>query len=120
MDTVGGSTMGFVGFGDIAKSTAALAAPLGLNLVALRRNRQRPARKKRVPAPTTRVRPESNLWTGRRVDLLRAVRLVVCSLPLTEETRASISDEAFASMKPSAVFISRTRSRHRRRLSTRP
>lgn len=36
-------TMGFVGFGDIAKETAKLAAPFGLRLIALRRHPQKAA-----------------------------------------------------------------------------
>jgi lactate dehydrogenase-like 2-hydroxyacid dehydrogenase len=41
MGTLRGRTMGFVGFGDIAKETAKLAAPFGMRLIALRRHPQK-------------------------------------------------------------------------------
>ena len=39
MDTLSGKTMGFVGFGNIATATAALALPFGMRLLALRRRK---------------------------------------------------------------------------------
>ena len=38
MDTVKGKTLGLIGFGHIAKAVAAVARPLGMNVVALRRD----------------------------------------------------------------------------------
>ena len=43
MGTLRRRTMGFVGFGGIAKETAKLAAPFGLRLIALRRHPQKAA-----------------------------------------------------------------------------
>lgn len=107
MDTVGGSTMGFVGFGDIAKSIAALAAPLGLNLVALRRNPSKASAEEARSGPDdAKYVLKATYGPDDASAFYAQCDFVVCSLPLTEETRASISDEAFASMKPSAVFIS--------------
>jgi phosphoglycerate dehydrogenase-like enzyme len=103
MDTVGGMTMVFVGFGHIAKSTAALAAPLGLNLVALRRN---PSKASKDDGIEAKYKLHATYGPEDAAAFYAQCDFVVCSLPLTDETRASIGDAAFAAMKPSAILIS--------------
>jgi phosphoglycerate dehydrogenase-like enzyme len=113
MDTVVGKTMGFVGYGHIARSTAALAAPFGLRFVALRRHpekaggadtEERAAKKAR--AADAGVQLAATFGPDDAKAFYAQCDFIVCSLPLTEETRGSVNAAAFASMKSSAVFVS--------------
>lgn len=99
MPTIAGKTMGFVGYGHIARTTAKLAAPLGLRLVALRRKLGKgTAPDEPVLAATYSMEQQAEFYS--QCDF------VVCSLPLTNESHRVIGASAFAAMKPSSVFIS--------------
>lgn len=99
MPVLRGKTMGFVGWGHIAKTTARLAAPLGLRLVALRRNPERPAEAGDPALAGT-------YGGGQQAEFYAQCDFVVCTLPLTDETRGAVDVAAFGAMKPGAVFIS--------------
>lgn len=100
MGTLRGKTLGFVGFGDIAKATAALAAPFGLRLIALRRSPGKTSAEPGAPQLARTYGAKESAAFYRECDF------IVCSLPLTEETQKSVGKAAFAAMKPSAVFVS--------------
>ena len=102
MDTVAGKTMGFVGYGDIAKATAVLAKPLGLRLIALRRNPGKAATGQTMgdSLVAATYAPEAAAEFYGQCDF------VVCTLPLTDLTRNSINAASFSAMKESAYFIS--------------
>lgn len=102
MPVVAGKTMGLVGFGDIGKATAKLAAALGLRLVALRRHPEKQTAE--LDAPKLAATYESGNATAEQAFYAQC-DYVVCSLPLTSHTRKAVSAASFASMKPSCVFI---------------
>lgn len=97
MDVVAGKTMGFVGYGHIAQSTALLAAPFGLRLVALRRHPERRPSDETLAATYGPVEAAA---------FYAQCDFVVCSLPLTPDTHGIVGRAAFEAMKPEAVFIS--------------
>ena len=99
MPMLAGKTMGFVGWGHIAKTTARLASPLGLRLVALRRQPDRPAE---AGEPTL----AATYGVGQEAAFYAQCDFVVCSLPLTDATRGAVNAAAFEVMKPTSVFIS--------------
>lgn len=95
--TLSGKTMGFVGFGDIAKAAAVRATAFGMRLIAVRRHASHPT--------------DSLLALSFRSDedltsFYEQCDFVVCTLPLTPQTKGFVGAAAFACMKPSAVFIS--------------
>ena len=93
--------MGFLGYGDIAKSTAVLAGAFGMRLIALRRNPQKfEGDMAGSPAIAATYGPDE------QAAFLAECDYVVCTLPLTEQSRRSVDAASFAAMKPTAVFIS--------------
>lgn len=99
MDTVAGKTMGFVGWGHIAKTSAKLAKAFGMRVVACRRNVDA------VAAPGE-VAPDAVYGVDARRDLFAEADFVVCTLPGTAATADFCGADEFAAMRPSAVFIS--------------
>ena len=110
MGTLRGRTMGFVGFGDIAKETARLATPFGLRLIALRRHPQKAAAEQQQAGQAPLLAATYASQGGDLVDqaakFYAECDFVVCSLPLTAESRGIVGKEAFAAMKSSAFFVS--------------
>ncbi|KAL3915857.1 MAG: hypothetical protein SGPRY_007054, partial [Prymnesium sp.] len=100
MNVLAGKTMGFVGYGDIAKSAAKLAAAFGMRLLALRRQPADPA------GAANDLIAQTYCSDNDPTEFYRQCDFVMCSLPLTEATRGFIGEQAFASMKPGCVFIS--------------
>ena len=101
MPTIAGKTMGFVGYGHIGQTTAKLAAPLGLRLIGLRRHpnkRERSAANAPTLAATYGMDDAATFYS--QCDF------VVCSLPLTDESKEIINADSFEAMKASTVFIS--------------
>ena len=93
-----GSTLGVVGYGDIGRACAKLARVYGMRIVALRRNPQLA-----VGDPLCDVVYKS------APDMLNKLMgesdYIVCSAPLTEETRGLIGPDQFDHAKENAVFI---------------
>lgn len=94
MPVLRGKTMGFVGYGHIAKETAKLARAFGMRVIACRRSLERD------PDVDAIYSPED------RLTLFLEADFVVCSLPGTAETRDFCGVAEFGAMKESAVFIS--------------
>jgi phosphoglycerate dehydrogenase-like enzyme len=91
--TVGGLTLGIVGYGEIGRAVAARARGFGLRLVATSR----------------RAAPAPELDALYRADdlprLLAESDYVVLLTPLTPETRGLIDEAALRGMRPSAWLI---------------
>lgn len=92
-----GRTLGLVGFGGIARQTAAKAASLGMRII----------------AHDPHVPPEHPAWgtAFRRElpDLLAEADVISLHVPLTDETRHLIGSDAFRTIKPGAVLINAAR-----------
>ncbi len=91
---VRGQVLGIIGYGEIGRATAKLAAALGMRVVAMRRC-DAP-----VEAPVERVYAREELHA-----MLAACDYVVLCAPLTPETRGVIDGAALRAMKSSAVLI---------------
>ena len=93
-----GSTLGVVGYGDIGRACAKLAHVYGMRVVAIRRN------------PMLAMGdPLCDLVLGSDTEslnqLIRESDYILCSAPLTEETRGLIGKAQFEHAKKDAVFI---------------
>jgi D-3-phosphoglycerate dehydrogenase / 2-oxoglutarate reductase len=91
-----GSTLGLVGFGNIARQVAVRAAAFGMHVLYCdpfvnEGQFGEPGRKTELP------------------QLLREADFVSVHPPLTPQTRGMINDEAFSNMKPNAVIINCSR-----------
>lgn len=90
-----GATLGVVGFGDIGKAAARLAAAYGMKILALRRN----------PRPD----PLCDAVYGNDKESLNRIfaesDYLLCAAPLTAETRGLIGKEQFDCAKEGSVFI---------------
>jgi glycerate dehydrogenase len=85
-----GQTMGIVGYGTIGKRVAAIAAALGMDVIAHTRS----------PIPEGQLARPVDLET-----LLAESDVVSLHCPLTPETTELINAERLARMKPSAILI---------------
>ncbi|PFH37079.1 erythronate-4-phosphate dehydrogenase domain-containing protein [Besnoitia besnoiti] len=97
MSQLRGKTVGFLGFGEIARETAKLLQAFGMRCTALKRT----ASEKDALA--------ERIWTSADpdgIEFFRSADYIVCSLPATPETTHAVGRKEFAAMKPSAVFIS--------------
>lgn len=98
MATLKGKKMGFIGYGDIAKSAAAIAKrAFGMSVAVYRRD---PA-KCRAEADAELV----DEVCGSSEAVFSSADFVVCTLPGTPAT-ANFCSAQFALMRPNAVFIS--------------
>lgn len=88
-----GKTIGIVGYGGIGRSTARLAKPFGMKVLAFGRH---PVHDRWVE----QVEGRSGL-----VRLLRESDVVVLALPLTKVTRGMIGRKELAAMKPDAILV---------------
>ncbi len=87
-----GSTIGLVGFGNIARQVAIRAAAFGMKVLFA----DPFVKQGQFDAPGTKME---------LMDMLRVSDFVSVHPPLTPQTRKSINDDAFAAMKPNAVII---------------
>jgi glycerate dehydrogenase len=90
-----GLTLGVVGFGRIGQAVAALAAALGMNVLACNRTQSLP------PSPGVRAVDLETLF--RHSDVLSL------HCPLTPQTRHLINAERLAWMKPTALLLNTSR-----------
>ncbi|HVC26800.1 MAG TPA: NAD(P)-dependent oxidoreductase [Nitrososphaerales archaeon] len=86
-------TIGIVGYGGIGRSTARLAKPFGMKVIAFGRH----------PVTDKGVRSLSGR-TG-LMRLLRESDVVVLAVPLTNATRGLIGKEELAAMRPGAALV---------------
>jgi len=95
-EEIKGKTLGIVGYGGIGSTTAELAKPFGMRIVALRR---RPELFQKDPLLDQSFAPA-------QINELMAVSdYVLLAAPLTEETRGMIGAPQIAAMKSSGVLI---------------
>jgi phosphoglycerate dehydrogenase-like enzyme len=90
-----GARLGIVGYGDIGRACATLAAVYGMKITAMRKRPQ--------PDPLCDV-----VYGNSRENLNKLFAesdYILCSAPLTPETRGMIGAEQFSYCKPGAVFI---------------
>ena len=87
-----GSTMGLVGFGNIARQVAIRAAAFGMKVLFA----DPFVKQGQFDAPGAKME---------LMDMLKVSDFVSVHPPLTPQTRKSINDDAFAAMKPNAIII---------------
>jgi len=92
-----GKTVGIIGYGDIGKAIAARVRPLGMKVLALKRNPPKPGEKD--PLVEELFGPE------RRLEMISRSDYIAIATPLTPGTRGLIGEAEFAAMKPAAVVI---------------
>lgn len=103
-----GSTIGLIGYGSIARELARLLQPFGVTILAAKRDVRNPGDKDyNIPGLGD---PEGDLFTRLYPmealnSMLKQCDHVVCSLPLSPETRGLIGAETIAAMKPGAFLI---------------
>lgn len=92
-----GATLGLVGFGAIARETAARASALGMTVIAY---------DPYLPGDDPR-------WRGVRnaafEDVLHEADVLSLHTPLTDETRHLLNEDAFKAMKPDAAVVNAAR-----------
>ena len=103
MGTLRRRTMGFVGFGGIAKETAKLAAPFGLRLIALRRHPQKAAAEQLLTLGAAPLL-EATYGSEDAATFYAQCDFVVCSLPLAPEKPQGRA--AFGAIESSTYFVS--------------
>ncbi|MED5617840.1 hydroxyacid dehydrogenase [Ideonella sp. BN130291] len=96
---VGGKVMGIVGFGDIGRLTARLAAGLGMQPVAWRGRRE----------ASDPLFAEAGVRALTLDELLAEADVVSLNLPLTPQTRGLFDATRIAAMKPGAVLVNTAR-----------
>ncbi len=87
-----GSTLGLVGFGNIARQVAIRAAAFGMKVLFA----DPFVKQGQFDAPGAKME---------LMDMLKVSDFVSVHPPLTPQTRKSINDDAFAAMKPNAIII---------------
>lgn len=92
------SAVGLVGMGRIGAAVAARLGPFGARVTYHSRHRLEPERERALGASYLGVD-----------DLLSTVDVVSAHLPLTAETRGLFGRDAFARMRPGAVFVNTAR-----------
>jgi phosphoglycerate dehydrogenase-like enzyme len=102
------STLGLIGYGSIAREVARLVQPLNVKVLAAKRDVMHPADEGYTI--DGHGDPEGNYF--HRLYPIEAIKpmlkecdFVVCTLPLTPETKGIISDEIIRALKPGAFFI---------------
>jgi len=89
-----GSTLGVIGLGRIGRHLAAVAAALGMRVLAS------------DPQPAG---PEANVRLVPLPELLSSSDFVVCLAPASAETEKLMNAAAFAAMRPGAFFVNAAR-----------
>ena len=89
-----GATLGVIGYGAIGRRVAAIGAAFGMRVM--------------VSDPHARV-GEAGIEQAAFEDLLAAADYVVCLAIANEQTENLMNDDAFARMKPGALFVNASR-----------
>ncbi len=102
------ATLGLIGYGSIAREVARLVQPFNVKVLAAKRDVMHPA----DDGYTLEGHgdPEGNFFhrlypIQALKTMLKECDYVVCTLPLTPETRGVVSEEVIRSIKPGAFFI---------------
>jgi phosphoglycerate dehydrogenase-like enzyme len=103
MSELFGQTVGFVGFGDIAQSTAVLCKAFGMRIIALRNSRGQSGDE--LADSVFYSSEDTEAGAGRR-EVFRQADHIICSLPGTPSTKHACGREEFAAMKPTGIFVS--------------
>jgi phosphoglycerate dehydrogenase-like enzyme len=108
MGELRGMTMGLLGYGHIAQTTAALAKAFGMRVIALRRNADKPLEGAAAASVDLVLGPygDGPVEPSHKAALLEQSDIVVSTLPGTPETKHFVSTAEFQAMKEGAVFIS--------------
>ena len=94
---VSGDTVGILGYGDIGRAIAARVRPMGMKVLAVRRNVLKSGSEDRMV--------EQIYCPEKRIEMISRCDYVVVATPLTAETRGMIGEAELAAMKPTAVVI---------------
>lgn len=104
-----GSTVGFYGYGGIARETARMAKTLGLRVWALSRGRPEKRGGKVFCLPGTGdpdgVLPDRHFTSSQTAEFLAGLDYLVITVPLTAATRGVIAERELRQLKPSAVLL---------------
>jgi phosphoglycerate dehydrogenase-like enzyme len=92
MDVIHGKTVGFLGWGSIAQSTANLLKPFGVKMLATKRKTE------------GTVNPDGVRFVS-KAEVAKEADFIVNALPSTPETLDYVNAEFLAKMKQSAVLI---------------
>jgi phosphoglycerate dehydrogenase-like enzyme len=94
---ISGHTVGVIGYGDIGRAVAERVRPLGMKVLAMRRN----------ASPLAPADPllEQIYGPERRLEMISRCDYIVVATPLTAETSGMIGEPEFAAMKPTTVVI---------------
>jgi len=103
-----GSTVGLLGYGSIAREIARLLQPLGVQILATKRDLKHSEDTGYTPPGTGD--PQGVLFTRlyppqATCSMLSQCDFVVVCLPLTDDTRAAIGAAQLAAMKPGACLV---------------
>jgi len=103
-----GSTIGLVGYGSISREIARLVQPMGVTILAAKRDVMHPRDDGYTPAGTGD--PEGNLFTRlypiqALKSMLKECDFIVVAVPLSAATRGLIGAEELAAVKPTAYII---------------
>jgi phosphoglycerate dehydrogenase-like enzyme len=93
-----GATLGIIGYGDIGRAVARLASAYGMKIVALRRNPEKSPKDPFCDIVYANDKDSMN-------KLFSESDYVLCSAPLTPETKGMITKEQFDVAKKDACFI---------------
>eukprot|EP00931_Biecheleriopsis_adriatica_P094723 TRINITY_DN68352_c0_g1_i1.p1 TRINITY_DN68352_c0_g1~~TRINITY_DN68352_c0_g1_i1.p1 ORF type:complete len:340 (+),score=65.40 TRINITY_DN68352_c0_g1_i1:63-1082(+) len=102
MGELRGQTVGFIGFGDIAQTTARLCKAFGMQVMALRNSRGQPGNELADVVCYASDAPDGKA----KEEVFRQSDYVICTLPGGPATYHACGASEFAVMKTSAVFIS--------------
>lgn len=102
MGELRGQTVGFIGFGNIAQTTAQLCKAFGMRIMALRNTRGGPGSDLADVVCYSSDQPDGS----GKLEVFRNSDYVICSLPGGAATYHTCGAAEFAAMKPSGVFIS--------------
>lgn len=100
MPQLRGKTVGFVGFGHIATTTAPLCRALGMRILALRSSDEQ------HPLADETLSSSGACGHANKLRVFSEADFVICSLPGTAATRHFCDAAAFSAMRKDAVFIS--------------
>jgi len=107
-----GSTVGFWGYGGIARETARIAKLMGLNVHVLTRSGIK-SRENTYCVPFTGdlegILPDKQFTMEQKMEFLNGIDFLVLALPMTDSSRGIIGESELRAMKPSAYLLNPAR-----------